>query len=165
MCLVDLTDVDTVDLNKTAGDRIKSLKQFCQSRLTGTGTTHKTNGGSGRNTEFEIFDDFRKVRTVTERNILKLNLALEGIPDAAACRFSRCVHHNTKHTHRERDLLIFVDQSHHLDQWSGDSAGKHLEGDKFTDRNGMVKDQMCSHPDDTDCHHHFEHLAYALSSH
>lgn len=62
-----------------------------------------------------------------KRDVFKLDPSFQRVPDSSARRLRRRVHHDTEHTDRKCDLLVFMNQPDHLHQRPGHSVRKHLK--------------------------------------
>ena len=111
MRLVDLAQVDAVDLDQARLDRIESLQQLGQRGLAGTGAPDDADGRTDRNFKVEVLDDLRRVGPVLKGHVLKGDVSLQRVADAAAGRLDRSVHDDAEHAHRKRDLLVLVNQA------------------------------------------------------
>ena len=96
----------------------------------------------------------RCVRSVTERDILELDPALEVRLQTASAAglLGLLVHDFAEHANRKRHFLILVDHGDDLDQRSGNTRSQHIEGDERADRHRAAEDVQRTETDDGHAH-------------
>ena len=102
---------------------------------------------------------------VLERDVFNGDFAAELVVERAADLFAGAVHDNTEHLHRQRGLLVLVNESDDADQRRGDASGEHLECDQRTDRERSVEDRFRAEPDHRHEHRLFKEVAERARGH
>ena len=147
---IDVSYVGPVDEDRAGIDPVQRLDQAGDRGLSAAARADDADEAALLHREVDILQGRVAHARIGELDILELDLAFDPRVQrpAVAVRLGGTVHHLAQHAHRQRGLLILVNEADKLDQRPGDPAGKHLESDQRTDGQFLGEDEMDADRDD-----------------